>query len=143
MDFSSLDGNYVDLCNSCFKNTCRCEVAKFSCDALIAETVQVLNEKGYSTTFCCQGHLNYEKDRIKHLVQTYISFKERYWFEKSPENFEYKLFNNGCIVENVRTFLNDAKMKQTVFIINNNSTLREWAYDLPVFEGYYLDKVKR
>ena len=68
----------------------------FQCDDMIAETISLLNTKGYKTEFCCQGHIStsgYDYvNNIFHpeiIVSTpYITFSERYEFESLPEGWD-------------------------------------------------------
>jgi len=53
------------VCDSCFhiqkryrRSKCEeCKSETFICDEWIAPTIQILNRKGYKTSFCCSGHV--------------------------------------------------------------------------------------
>ena len=79
--------NYV--CPNCWNTLDNCTCKLFPpyhlifIDRNIQEHIRLLNEKGYRTTACCEGH------RVR-CLNTYISFPEDYFKEIStPEGFEY------------------------------------------------------
>lgn len=82
--------NYV--CPHCFNtvNKCTCELyppySLIFIDKDIQEHIKVLNNKGYRTIGCCEGHY---KERC---ISTYIAFAMDYGFGESievPKGFEY------------------------------------------------------
>jgi hypothetical protein len=79
--------NYV--CPHCWKtlNKCVCELFPpynlILIDSNIQEHICILNEKGYRTTGCCEGH-------SKVCISTYISFARDYFdVADIPEGFKY------------------------------------------------------
>ena len=47
----------VKVCNKCFKEKCNCNNNyKIEIDKNILPIIQELNNKGYGTRFCCEGH---------------------------------------------------------------------------------------
>lgn len=79
--------NYV--CPYCWHtlNNCTCDVFPpyhlIFVDKNIQEHIRILNEKGYRTIGCCEGHM-------KVCISTYISFARDYFNDISlPDGFKY------------------------------------------------------
>lgn len=82
--------NYV--CPYCFNtvNKCTCELyppySLILIDKGIQEQIRILNNKGYATMGCCEGHYKGP------CISTYIAFPMDYGFDESieiPEGFKY------------------------------------------------------
>lgn len=69
----------------------------FDCDSRIAEVIKILNEKGYYTGNCCEGHpykkLNNKSDTVAYFDGGYICFCEindaEYFLSKLNEKCDY------------------------------------------------------
>ena len=79
--------NYV--CPYCWNalNKCTCELFPpyqlVFIDKNIQEHIRILNEKGYRTTGCCEGH-------AKVCINTYIAFADNYFDDTGlPGGFKY------------------------------------------------------
>lgn len=79
--------NYV--CPHCWNtlDKCTCDIFPpyhlIFVDRKIQEHIRILNEKGYNTTGCCEGHHTI-------CVNTYIAFPEDYFIEIGiAEGFKY------------------------------------------------------
>ncbi len=79
--------NYV--CPHCWNtlNNCVCELFPpyhlIFIDKNIQEHIRILNEKGYRTTGCCEGHRTI-------CINTYITFADNYFKNiKTPDEFKY------------------------------------------------------
>ena len=79
--------NYV--CPYCWNtiNKCICDLFPpyhlILIDEGIQEHIRILNEKGYHTTGCCEGH-----DKV--CINTYIAFARDYFEDDDiPEGFKY------------------------------------------------------
>ena len=79
--------NYV--CPHCWNTLDRCSCDLFPpyhlifIDKIIQEHIRILNEKGYRTTACCEGHMDT-------CISTYIAFTNDYFNDTSaPEGFKY------------------------------------------------------
>lgn len=55
------------------------------CDDEIAQTIAILNEKGYKTLYCCAGHNKngYLRPTIKEAIETLENFKKEYGNNKT------------------------------------------------------------
>lgn len=79
--------NYI--CPYCWHtlNNCSCDLFPpyhlIFIDKNIQEHIRILNEKGYRTTACCEGH-------IKVCINTYITFADNYFKHMDkPDGFRY------------------------------------------------------
>lgn len=102
----------VGNCPTCGSNV-------FEVDELIAYTIIELNKKGWTTQFCCSGHME-EK-----IIATYIKFK--HMPESCPLGF---YIDKDCIrvKNNVRNLEGLKGYDELVFI---NRRLYHWALKLP------------
>lgn len=77
--------DYADyVCSKCFNtpDKCTCEFQPYylvNIDRNIQDAIRVLNEKGYTTRFCCESHS--DNDSI------YIMFARDYGFDTMPDGF--------------------------------------------------------
>lgn len=79
--------NYI--CPYCWHtlNNCTCDLFPpyhlIFIDKNIQEHIRILNEKGYRTTACCEGHM-------KICINTYVAFVDNYFMDVGvPEGFKY------------------------------------------------------
>lgn len=79
--------NYV--CPYCWNtlDTCTCSLFPpyhlIFIDRKIQEHIRLLNEKGYRTTACCEGHMDV-------CINTYIAFANNYFKDiDTPDGFDY------------------------------------------------------
>lgn len=61
-------------------------------DEMMAYPIEILNQKGYRTRFCCSGHMMSPKNRIYN--EGYILFDEIYKFPSIPKYWKYEVFND-------------------------------------------------
>lgn len=66
------------MCSKCFlsQKECKCSdnVSYFDVDDSIFDIIKVLNLKGYTTTYCCGGHVNVDQLVDKFPPNLYIKF---------------------------------------------------------------------
>ena len=120
--------NYV--CPHCWNtiNKCKCKTYPpyhlIFIDENIQEHIRTLNEKGYRTIACCEGH-------TKVCISTYIAFANNYFDGISmPDGFRYN--EKRRIVEhNYSTKIIKEKEKFEELKKANLKTLLEWCKNLP------------
>lgn len=113
----------------------------FEVDDSIARTIQILNQRGYKTTYCCGGHSCFKFVRKSGSTHIYIMFDEIIDFENLPKNFKSKQFERiynkegdakmCTIVERVVGYDENTTYEQLenkLFFIHKN--LRKWALEL-------------
>lgn len=119
--------NYV--CPYCWNtlNKCTCNLFPpynlIFIDSGIQEHIRILNEKGYRTIGCCEGH-------IKVCINTYIAFAKDYFtgIENIPEGFKYNK-NRKMITYTYSTRLTKENMEEIKK--EKLETLLEWCKSLP------------
>ena len=118
--------NYV--CPYCWHtlNKCTCDLFPpyhlIFIDKNIQEHIRILNEKGYRTTACCEGH-------IKVCINTYITFANDYFIDTNiPEGFKYNK-KRRMITYTYSTKLTKEKMEEIKK--EKLETLLEWCKSLP------------
>ncbi|MBQ8513044.1 MAG: hypothetical protein IJ497_10545 [Clostridia bacterium] len=120
-------------------------------DELIAPTISVLNQKGYTTRFCCSGHP--ENDRFiidkeeesgfrkgYNSLNAYIAFETGITLPYLPEGFEESqnltydrpVIRKHYKVENEHDNEYFEKARQ---ILDSMKELYEWALTLPEFDA--------
>lgn len=99
-------------------------------DDLIVDTIIVLNKKGWTTKFCCSGHLN----KNNGFVGTYI------FFEKLPDTHPQGFYKDSrnCIRPVVRknAFVG---LEGYDTLVRLNRSMYEWALTLPS----HPDRIKK
>lgn len=119
--------NYV--CPYCWHtlNKCTCDLFPpyhlILIDMNIQEHIRILNEKGYHTIGCCEGH-------NKVCISTYIAFAKNYFKDNvnMPEGFKYDKKRN------VVTYVYSTKLtKENVEKLKKEKleVLLKWCNDLP------------
>ena len=114
--------NYV--CPYCFNalNNCTCELFPpyhlILIDKNIQEHIRILNEKGYRTTGCCEGHGN-----------TYIAFANDYFKDvEAPSGFKYhknkRMFSHSYSSKLTKEEARELKKEKL-------EVLLEWCKSLP------------
>ena len=118
--------NYV--CPYCWHtlNKCVCDLFPpyhlILIDENIQEHIRILNEKGYRTTGCCEGH-------NKICVSTYIAFAKDYFENISiPEGFKYDK-KKKIIRYTYSTKLTKEKMEEIK--VEKLNILLEWCNSIP------------
>ena len=117
-------------CPYCFNtvNKCTCELyppySLIFIDRGIQEQIRILNNKGYATMGCCEGHYK------GHCISTYIAFPMDYGFDESikiPEGFKYHK-NRRMIYYDYSQKLSEEAMEE----LKNEklNTLLMWCNDL-------------
>lgn len=128
-----IDENHV--CSKCFypSEECKCEPylpwRTIFIDKNIQEVIRILNEKGYWTDFCCEGHYPY--------YDVYISFSGYSRSLKDvvmPEDFKY--IKTRRVIRHKREGDTKVKDKMTIEEFEAEkkkylNALLEWAKDLP------------
>ena len=105
---------HVGDCDKCGEVVCEI-------DDLIVDTIIVLNRKGWTTKYCCSGHLNKDNG----FVTTYI------YFEKPPKTHPQGFRKDrDCIRPVVR---DDAfvGLQGYDILVKLNRNMYEWALKLP------------
>ena len=117
--------NYV--CPYCWYtlNKCICDLFPpyhlILIDQNIQEHIRILNEKGYYTMACCEGHM-------KDCVGIYISFVDNYFVDTGvPEGFKYD--KKRKIVSYYSKKLTKEKAEEIK--TEKLNTLLEWCKSLP------------
>ncbi len=122
-------------------------------DELIAPTIQVLNQKGYTTRFCCSGH-PFNKSLIRKggdyweaivSVESYIAFAEGITLPSLPPDFfaDTRFSNPHLVIirknynfsYNFDNTLDDKFFEKAKVILETMEQLYQWALGLPDFEA--------
>lgn len=118
--------NYI--CPYCWHtlNNCTCDLFPpyhlIFIDKNIQEHIRILNEKGYYTTACCEGH-------IKVCINTYVAFADNYFVGVGiPEGFRYDK-KRKTISYTYSTKLSKVEMEKVK--MEKLETLLEWCKRLP------------
>jgi hypothetical protein len=131
------------MCLSCFKvyaatrkNPCgNCASNLVKIDELYIVIIKILNEKGYTTTYCCSGHI-YEK-----LPQSYILFGEGIKLPCLPEGYviDYEAHTTIESIKDIteirrdfylNSYENEAELQKD--ILKSALAVLEWAEALPI-----------
>ena len=118
--------NYV--CPYCWHtlNNCTCDLFPpyhlILIDKNIQEHIRILNEKGYRTIGCCEGH-------YKVCINTYIAFIKDYFKDADiPEGFEYNR-KRKMVTYTYSTRLTKENMENIK--MEKLKVLLEWCKNLP------------
>lgn len=118
--------NYI--CPYCWYtlNKCTCDLFPpyhlIFIDKNIQEHIRILNEKGYRTTACCEGH-------AKVCINTYIAFADNYFDSTSvPDGFKYDK-KRRIVSYTYSTKFTKEKMEEVKE--EKLKTLLEWCNSLP------------
>ena len=107
-------------------NNCTCDLFPpyhlIFIDKNIQEHIRILNEKGYRTTSCCEGHM-------KICINTYVSFANDYFkYIDTPDGFKYDK-KRRIITYSYSTRLSKKEMEEIKK--EKLETLLEWCKNLP------------
>lgn len=118
--------NYV--CPYCWNTLDSCTCSLFPpyhlifIDRKIQEHIRLLNEKGYRTTACCEGHMDV-------CINTYIAFANNYFKDiNTPDGFDYDEKRR------IITYTYSSKLAKEEMENLKNEKLRillEWCKNLP------------
>lgn len=118
--------NYV--CPYCWNtlNNCTCDLFPpyhlVFIDKNIQEHIRILNEKGYRTVGCCEGH-------VKVCINTYIAFSDNYFKDTgTPDGFKYDK-KRRIVTYTYSTKLSKEDMERIKE--EKLKTLLEWCKSLP------------
>ena len=121
-----------DECNN-YKNDCICTGIRphfqhlVEIDDRLVDIILMLNKKGYSTRFCCQGHVN------DFMLQLHIMFWKDHKFKVIPDGFKF-ITNDSvnellCLIK--AKDWNKLTHDERLLIIDERiNALIEWAYQL-------------
>ncbi len=106
----------------------------FICDKRIAQSIALLNKKGYKTLASCSGHYRIEWPTQK-ITMAYVLFDKKYKFDSIPNNFiEDESDGRTLIFQNIDLYKNDKLKERPEFereldyICQN---LNEWVNNIP------------
>lgn len=105
--------------------TCRSVV--FEVDELIAQTIIELSKKGWTTQFCCSGHLGEER------ICTYIKFIHM------PDTMPLGFFKDGDCIRVIRNREKLEGLKGFDRLVSINRRLYHWATQLPNREEVFVN----
>lgn len=118
--------NYI--CPYCWNtlDNCTCDLFPpyhlIFIDKNIQEHIRILNEKGYRTTACCEGHREV-------CINTYIAFSDNYFKDTGmPDGFKYDK-KRRIINYTYSTKLTEKKMEELKK--EKLETLLDWCKSLP------------
>ena len=118
--------NYI--CPHCWNTLDNCSCHVFPpyhltlIDRNIQEHIRILNEKGYRTTACCEGHREV-------CLSTYVAFANNYFDDTSvPDGFKYDE-KGQMIIYTYSTKLTGEKMEEIKK--EKLTTMLEWCKKLP------------
>ena len=116
------------VCPYCWNalNKCTCDIFPpyhlVFIDKNMQEHIRLLNNKGYRTTSCCEGHKEV-------CMNTYIAFADNYFDDISaPDGFKYDK-KRKIVTHTYSTKLSEEKMEELKK--DNLFTLLEWCKSLP------------
>lgn len=68
----------MQVCSKCWneETKCKCNGIKIEIDDSIADIIMILNKKGFSTDYCCGGHIVEKNILNGGIPDTYIMFSE-------------------------------------------------------------------
>lgn len=106
---------------ACPKSDCDGELVEI--DELMIPTIQILNQKGYFTEYCCSGHYT------SYDCHTYIKFADGIDIPSVPHGFNKDKDGKHVVIESHISF---GKPGLTGFykICDNAKILAKWAYSL-------------
>ncbi len=118
-------------------------------DELIAPTIQVLNQKGYTTRFCCSGHpcdkwlMEEDEEDFRETavpLNSYIAFAEGVTLPSLPPDFIAEQSIDNLRLEIRKWYKIDNASDNQFFekakkILETMEQLYQWALDLPDFEN--------
>ena len=106
-----------------------CSGSMFEVDELMLPTIKILNEKGYTTKFCCSGHYYHSPS------SGYLWFEEWVELPNLPKGFSIdKNTKVGICIRPTRAFDRNhykSTYKDFSIICDEAKSLFEWAVNLP------------
>ena len=106
-----------------------CGGAIFNIDENFIGVIQLLNEKGYATCFCCSGHIW----DFPGSAQPYIAFQadvEKQELEPLPKGWKFDNDDEVCIIRAVYRASDPVRMQLAIY--EGVNVLAEWAFGLKV-----------
>ena len=97
-------------------------------DELLLPTIKILNEKGYSTKFCCSGH--YESQH----PNGYIAFEDWVDLPYIPDGFKADEDYDHIVIRSTLPYTTPT-LEDFKTICDNAKTLLDWAISLPDYES--------
>ena len=89
MGAEDVEGLQIEPYYGYIESVCHVEI-----DAHIAAAIRNLNQRGYKTIWCCEGHMNKNSLKIGYWVDISIGFSNKPEFASLPEGFQY--IKNSC-----------------------------------------------
>lgn len=119
--------NINDLFEDIFCPKTNCCGTLIEIDELLLPTIKLLNNKGYTTKYCCSGHYSGQHP------QSYIMFDKGIDVPYLPKGFKKETFNNYISIVSI-TELKKPTYKDFYQICDNAKILLKWAIGLPDYE---------
>ena len=123
-DGGNLKDEILKVCSNCFEEKCNCKSNKIEIDKNIYPIIKTLNQKGYHTKFCCEGHI-YNK-----IFDLYIYFDKKYLFNNYPKFFKIENFREGIILRCLDVNDNPNYEKRKILKKSALKELEKWSINL-------------
>jgi len=113
-------------------------------DDLIALPVQMLNQKGYYTTFCCSGHPP-EKECSEYRTDSYIAFREGVIaLPALPDGFYTSVSGwNSLSLRRDYVFENTDKSRITAELCAAMKQLHAWTLSIPPYREFLKEHLRQ
>lgn len=126
-DSEMLNDKFFDVYEGmCPKSNCN---GKTIClDELMIPIIKILNQKGYTTKFCCSGH-------YPGYNRTYIMFEDYIKIPSLPNGFYFDNSDANVVIRS-KTPFSESDMSDFYEICDRIKTLTKWGEELPENEQF-------
>lgn len=119
----------------CLMRDCPGDVVQL--DEFIAPAIMMLNEKGYSTRFCCAGHVTASENPDSFYVFFYdfVEFEEEE-LAKLPKSFTLENDGRGLTIRYRTSKKIDTVLQKMEEVVKCNKLFYQWVENLPEASEY-------